>query len=75
MKTKLLFLLVFVPVHALLSLNALHYAFNPPSGGALGSFQALGADDHLASPSSVGDVRSGRREAARVDSVRFRSPE
>lgn len=33
MKTKLLFLLVFVPVHALLSLNALHYAFNPPSGG------------------------------------------
>lgn len=33
MKTKLLFLSLFVPAHAFLSLEALRHGFNPPPGG------------------------------------------
>jgi hypothetical protein len=33
MAAKLLFLVIFVPIHSALSINMLHLAFNPPSGG------------------------------------------
>lgn len=43
MKTKLLFLLFFVPVHAFLSLTVLQRGFNPPSGGNSAFFQFFSA--------------------------------
>ncbi len=43
MKTKALFLLVFVPVHALLSLSALQHTFNPPTGGHSALFRFFSA--------------------------------
>ena len=43
MKTKLLFLLVFVPVHAFLSLSALQHTFNPPAGGHSALFRFFSA--------------------------------
>ena len=39
MKTKLLFLLFFVPVHSFLSLTVLQRGFNPPPGGNSAFFQ------------------------------------
>lgn len=39
MKTKLLFLLLSVPVHAFLSFTALQHAFNPPPGGRSALFR------------------------------------
>ena len=33
MKARLIFLLVYVPIHTGLSLMGLHQAYNPPSGG------------------------------------------
>ena len=43
MKTKLLFLLFFVPVHAFLSLTVLQHGFNPPPGGHSALFRLLSA--------------------------------
>ena len=43
MKTKLLFLLLFVPVHAFLSLLALQHTFNPPAGGHSALFRFFSA--------------------------------
>lgn len=43
MKTRLLFLIIFVPVHTLLSLVVLRYGFNPPSGGHPGIVKLFSA--------------------------------
>ncbi len=43
MKTKLLLLLFFVPVHAFLSLTVLQRGFNPPPGGNSVFFQFFSA--------------------------------
>lgn len=43
MKTKLLFLLLFVPCHSLLSLTVLQHGFNPPPGGHSTLFRVFSA--------------------------------
>ncbi len=43
MKAKLLFVLLFVPAHAFLSLTLLQRAFNPPPGGNPALFQFVSA--------------------------------
>jgi hypothetical protein len=41
MKTKLLFLLLFVPLHSFLSLTLLQQGFNPPPGGHSALFRCF----------------------------------
>ncbi len=43
MKTKLLFLLLFVPAHAFASLAVLQHGFNPPPGGHSALFRMASA--------------------------------